>query len=159
MKCFPARQKSTSRKAGAVWKTEAQKFWQVASSLVLGLRVLRGEYVEHLSTVSGHLHVHKSHMACQCLSVCVYVSVCLTQYPTFLLACHQRRPSHAFALIALGFSCYRVISRQLSLSSKVSSLRHEFNFVSRNCLVLFTHCINFRARFARRRRSKIGQHN
>lgn len=108
--------------------------------------------MEHLSTVSGHLHVHNSHMACQCLCVCVW----LTQYPTFLLACHQRRPSHAFALIALRFSFQlsavlsRVLSpRQLSLSSKVSSgsLRHEFNFVSRNCLVLFTHCINFRARF------------
>lgn len=89
------------------------------------------------------------------LRVCECVCDWLTQYPTFLLACHQRRPSHAFALIALRFSFQlsavlsRVLSpRQLSLSSKVSgSLRHEFNFVSRNCLVLFTHCINFRARF------------
>jgi len=34
-----------------------------------------------------------------------------------------------------------------SAQGQSKQLDPKFNFISRNCLVLFTHCINFRARF------------
>lgn len=72
--------------------------------------------------------------ACECVWVCVYFADTLSYI--FIGFAHQAA-AHC-SNCGTASCCYRYLNgRKVSCSRK-------FNFDSRNCLVLFTHCINFR---------------